>query len=156
MDAGGQECGESVCAQTAPSTDAEVMAPAMRWRNPAVTDDTITHEALAPCPFCGDPQTVDRSGILKHAEPGKCLIGVMGWPVEQTARWNTRAPLTGPEVAAIRAEAAREMQERCAKIADSATCHHALCDHYCHDDCPTRTDVAAAIRALTDKETDNE
>lgn len=51
-----------------------------------------------PCPFCGDPITVNKSGLAVHVSPGKCIIGAMGFASDyilHATRWNTR---TAPQV----------------------------------------------------------
>lgn len=46
---------------------------------------------LKPCPFCGDPMR-DHAGTILHVEPGKCPIGIQGWPIEWADKWNRRGP----------------------------------------------------------------
>jgi hypothetical protein len=46
------------------------------------------------------------------------------------------------------AEAYAEALGAAAKIADNSTYHHAHCDQYCAENCPTNSDVEALILAL--------
>ena len=64
--------------------------------------------------------------------------------LEENAVLKTEKHADAEAIASARNDALREA----AGIADAATQHHALCDHYCHDDCPTWTDVPSAILAL--------
>ncbi len=48
---------------------------------------------LKPCPFCGDPLRVSKSGMASHVDQSNCIIGHLGFPTdhpESVARWNNR------------------------------------------------------------------